>query len=315
MPRALVSGGAGFLGSHLCERLLKEGHEVVCVDNFLTGAERNVAPLTAYGGFSVVRHDISEPLMLEGPLDFVLHLASAASPVDYAKWGIPTLKANALGTHNMLGIARAKQACFLLASTSEVYGDPEVNPQPETYWGHVNPIGPRSVYDEGKRFAEALAMAYHREHGIPVKVIRIFNAYGPRMRLDDGRVIPNFMGQVLRGEPLTVYGDGSQTRSFCYVDDLIEGIWKVLVRDFEGPVNLGNPDERSIREIAELVQEVANDRVGVIFRPLPHDDPSQRCPDISKARQVLGWEPKVELKEGLRTTFGYYRQLLARAAP
>ncbi len=309
MTRSLVSGGAGFIGSHLCERLLAEGHQVISVDNLLTGSESNLASYRANAAFSFVQHDITKPLYLDGPIDYVLHLASAASPVDYEKYGIKTLKANALGTHNMLGIAKAKGAHFLLASTSEVYGDPEVHPQPETYWGHVNPVGPRSVYDEGKRFAEALVTAYRREHHLPVGIVRIFNAYGPRMRLNDGRVIPNFMSQALRGEPLTVHGNGKQTRSFCYIDDLVEGMWRMLDRGIAGPVNLGNPDERTILEIARLVEKIVHKRLGIVFEPLPHDDPARRCPDITEARKLLGWEPKVALEEGLRKTYSYYKTL------
>src|SRR2546426_2878483 len=313
MPKTLISGSAGFLGSYLCERLLQEGHDVVCVDNFLTGHERNLATLHENRRFRFIRHDVTEDLHVAGNLDFVLHFASPASPADYAKFGIKTLKINAIGAHKMLGIAKAKSATFLLASTSEVYGDPQVNPQPETYWGHVNPVGPRSVYDEGKRFAEALAMAYHHEHGIDVRIARIFNTYGPRMRLGDGRAIPNFVGQALRGEPLTVYGDGSQTRSFCYVDDLVEGVWRLLTADaVEGPVNLGNPDERSLNELAEVVQKIAGRHVGIVHKPLPPEDPKVRCPDIRKARTVFGWEPKVSLEDGLRRTIDSFREQIAR---
>ncbi|HEY7588815.1 MAG TPA: UDP-glucuronic acid decarboxylase family protein [Thermoplasmata archaeon] len=307
MPRSLVTGGAGFIGSHLCDRLLAEGHEVVCVDNFLTGAERNLAHLRGNPRFTFLRHDVREDLHLDGPLDFVLHFASPASPVDYARLGIVTLKTNAFGTHKMLGVAKAKEATFLLASTSEVYGDPEVNPQPESYVGHVDPVGPRSVYDEGKRFAEALAMAYHHAHGMDVKIARIFNSYGPRLRLDDGRVVSNFLSQALRGEPLTIHGDGSQTRSFCYVDDMIEGIWRLMNSDVVGPVNLGNPDERTVKELAELVQKVTGRKVGVVHKPLPKDDPKVRCPDITKARALLKWEPKVPIEEGLRRTATYFK--------
>ena len=306
MPRSLVTGGAGFIGSHLCERLLREGHEVICVDNLLTGAERNLAKVHEDPRFKFLRHDVTNDLHVAGPLDYVLHFASAASPVDYAKYGIKTLKANALGTHKMLGLAKAKEATFLLASTSEVYGDPEVNPQPESYWGRVNPVGPRSVYDEGKRFAEALAAAYHHEHGLDVKIARIFNTYGPMMRLDDGRVIPNFLGQAIRGEPLTVHGDGTQTRSFCYVDDMIEGVYQFLMSEQHGPMNLGNPEERTILEIAKLVQKVTGRKVGIVHKPLPPEDPKVRCPDIQLARKALGWEPKVPLEEGLRRTCTYY---------
>ncbi len=283
MPRTLISGGAGFLGSYLCERLLQEDHDVICVDNFLTGHERNLAPLHENRRFRFIRHDVTEDLHVAGNLDFVLHFASPASPADYAKFGIKTLKINAIGAHKMLGIAKAKSATFLLASTSEVYGDPEVNPQPETYWGHVNPVGPRSVYDEGKRFAEALAMAYHHEHGMAVKIARIFNTYGPRMRNDDGRAIPNFLGAILRGQPITIFGDV-------------------------------NPEERSVNELAELAQAVTGRRVGVVHRPLPEDDPHVRCPDITLARRVLGWEPKVPLEEGLRRSYLYFQSLVAEAA-
>jgi dTDP-glucose 4,6-dehydratase len=314
MPKTLISGGAGFLGSYLCERLLEEGHDVICVDNFLTGQERNLQPLHENRRFRFIRHDATEDLHVEGGLDFVLHFASPASPADYARFGIKTLKINAIGAHKMLGIAKAKGATFLLASTSEVYGDPEVNPQPETYWGHVNPIGPRSVYDEGKRFAEALATAYHHEHGMAVKIARIFNTYGPRMRQDDGRAIPSFLGSILRGQPLIIFGDGTQTRSFCYVDDMIEGLWRLLNSAHQGPMNLGNPVERSINELAEIAQEVTGRRVGVVHRPLPEDEPHVRCPDISLARRVLEWQPEVPLEEGLRRSYHYFQALFAEAA-
>jgi len=313
MPQTLISGGAGFLGSHLCERLLQEGHEVTCIDNLLTGHERNLAPLHENRRFRFIRHDVTEDLHLAGGLDFVLHFASPASPADYAKFGIKTLETNAIGAHKMLGLAKAKSATFLLASTSEVYGDPQVNPQPETYWGHVNPVGPRSVYDEGKRFAEALAMAYHHEQGIDVKIVRIFNTYGPRMRHDDGRVIPNFLGSIFRGEPITIFGDGKQTRSFCYVDDMTEGIWRLMNSAHQGPMNLGYPEERSVNELAEIAQQVTGGTVGVVHRPLPKDDPHRRCPDITLARGVLAWEPKIPLEEGLRRTYLYFQSLLARA--
>ncbi len=308
MPRSVVTGGAGFLGSHLCERLLAEGHTVVAVDNLLTGSRDNLKEFRKNPKFTFLKQDVTEELKIPGKVDFVLHFASAASPVDYAKFGIQTLKANALGTHKTLGLAKAKKARYLLASTSEVYGDPEVNPQPESYWGHVNPIGPRSVYDEGKRFAEALAMAYHHQHGMDIRILRIFNTYGPRMRLNDGRVIPNFVGQALRGEPLTVYGDGSQTRSFCYVADLIEGVWRLLTTDHvDSPVNLGNPDERTISDIAAIIQKLMGKEVGIVRKPLPPDDPKKRCPDITKARTVLGWEPMVSLEDGLRRTIGFFK--------
>ncbi len=315
VSRSLVTGGAGFLGSHLCDRLLAEGHRVVCLDTFLTGTPRNIAHMIKNPKFRLVRHDVTKDYHISGPLDHVLHFASAASPVDYAQYGIKTLKANALGTHKMLGVARAKRARFVLASTSEVYGDPEVNPQPETYVGHVDPIGPRSMYDEGKRFAEALSMAYRNEHGVDVKIARIFNVYGPRMRLDDGRVIPSFLAHALRGEPIPVNGDGSQTRSFCYVDDLVEGIWRLLNSDVGIPVNLGNPDERSILELAKLVLKVTHRNVGIRWRPLPADDPRVRCPDITRARKFLHWEPKVELEEGLRRTATYFEEQLLSSPP
>ncbi len=308
MPRSVVTGGAGFLGSHLCDRLLAEGHSVVAVDNLLTGSRDNLKAARKNPKFSFVQQDVTEELKIPGKVDYVLHFASAASPVDYAKFGIQTLKANALGTHKTIGLARAKKARYLLASTSEVYGDPEVNPQPETYWGHVNPIGARSVYDEGKRFAEALAMAYHHQHGMDVRIARIHNTYGPRLRLSDGRVISNFIGQALRGEPLTVYGDGSQTRSFCYVEDLIEGIWRLLtVPSVDGPVNLGNPDERTIADMATIIQKLMGTDVGIVHKPLPPDDPKVRCPDITKARKLLGWQPKVSLEDGLRRTIAFYQ--------
>ncbi len=310
MPKSLLTGGAGFLGSHLCDRLVEEGHEVVCVDNFVTGVERNLAHLKGNPRFSFLRHDVTEDLRIDGSFDYVLHFASPASPTDYARFGIKTLKANALGTHKMLGLAKAKDATFLLASTSEVYGDPEVNPQPETYWGHVDPVGPRSVYDEGKRFAEALAMAYHHEHGMDVKIARIFNVYGPRLRLDDGRVISNFLSQALQGKPLTIHGDGSQTRSFCYIDDMIEGIWQLMNSEVVGPVNLGNPDERTVKQLADLVQKVTRRRVGVVKKALPPGDPKVRCPDITKARTLLKWEPRVPIEEGLRRTAEDFEQQL-----
>ena len=309
MPRSVVTGGAGFLGSHLCERLLAEGHAVVAVDNLITGSRENLRGLRKDPKFTFLKHDVSEDLRIPGKVDYVLHFASPASPVDYATFGIQTLKANALGTHKTLGLAKAKHARYLLASTSEVYGDPEVHPQPETYWGHVNPIGPRSVYDEGKRFAEALTMAYYHHHRLDVRIARIHNSYGPRLRLRDGRVISNFVGQALRGEPLTVYGDGSQTRSFCYVDDLIEGVWRLLTADrVDGPVNLGNPDERTIADMAAIVQKLMGKDVGVVHKPLPPDDPKVRCPDITKARAVLGWEPKGSLEDGLRRTIEFFKR-------
>ncbi|TMG41225.1 MAG: SDR family oxidoreductase [Chloroflexi bacterium] len=308
MPgHAVVTGGAGFLGSHLCERLLKDGWQVTCVDNLVTGQATNVARLRDDGRFRFLQHNVSEHLELEGTIDTVLHFASPASPVDYERHPIHTLKVGTLGTHNMLGLARAKKAGFLLASTSEVYGDPLVHPQPETYWGNVNPIGPRGVYDEAKRAAEAFTMAYHRAHGLKTRIVRIFNSFGPRMRLNDGRAAPNFIKQALGNEPLTVYGDGSQTRSLCYVDDLIEGVVRLLNTDYAEPVNIGNPEEVTILQLAELIRDLCGSRSQIAFRPLPTDDPKQRRPDITRARKVLGWEPKVSLEEGLKTTIASFR--------
>jgi dTDP-glucose 4,6-dehydratase len=306
--RTVITGGAGFLGSHLCDRFLAEGHEVVAVDNLITGSLANLEHLCSNARFTFRRHDISHPLEIDGPIDNVLHFASPASPVDYLKHPIPTLKVGSLGTHNTLGLAKLNQARFLLASTSEVYGDPEEHPQRETYWGHVNPIGERGVYDEAKRFAEAMTMAYHRYHGVNTRIVRIFNTYGGRMRLDDGRVLPNLMGQALRGEPLTIYGDGSQTRSFCYVDDLVEGIYRLLHADTHEPVNIGNPHEVSIRDFAQEILELTGSRSALAFRPLPQDDPKVRKPDITRAQQLLGWEPRVDRHEGLRRTLGYFQQ-------
>lgn len=305
--RTLITGGAGFIGSHLCERCLAEGHEVLCVDNCITGSRDNVEHLRGHDQFTFIRHDISHPLEIDGAVDNILHFASPASPVDYLRHPIPTLKVGSLGTHNTLGLAKLKKARYLLASTSEVYGDPEEHPQRETYWGNVNPIGVRGVYDEAKRFAEAMTMAYHRSHGVNTKICRIFNTYGERMRLDDGRVVPNLMGQALRGEPLTVYGDGSQTRSFCYVGDLVEGIVRLLNADFHEPVNLGNPNEVTILEFAREILELTGSKCEIVFKPLPQDDPRVRRPDISRAREVLGWEPKVDRREGLRKTLDYFR--------
>jgi dTDP-glucose 4,6-dehydratase len=309
--RAVITGGAGFVGSHLCERFLAEEHEVVCVDNLLTGHRRNIEHLLHDRRFRFVEHNISEPLWLEGPVDAVLHFASPASPADYLEHPIPTLKVGALGTHNALGLAKAKDARFLLASTSEVYGDPDVHPQREDYWGHVNPIGPRGCYDEAKRFAEAITMAYHRYHAVKTHIVRIFNTYGPRMRLNDGRVLPAFMGQVLRGEPLTVFGQGDQTRSFCYVDDLVEGIYRLLHVDFAEPVNIGNPAEITVLELArEILALVPDSRSTIVYRDLPQDDPKRRRPDISRAQQLLGWSPKVDRAEGLRRTLDYFRTVV-----
>ncbi len=310
--RTLITGGAGFVGSHLCERFLAEGHDVLCVDNFITGNPVNIEQLRDNPHFTFVRHNISQPLEIDGHIDNILHFASPASPVDYLAHPIPTLKVGSLGTHNTLGLAKAKGAAYLLASTSEVYGDPEVHPQREDYWGHVNPIGVRGVYDEAKRFAEAMTMAYHRYHGINTHIVRIFNTYGQRMRLDDGRVVPNFMGQALRGEPLTVYGDGSQTRSFCYVSDLVDGIYRLLCADFHEPVNLGNPNEVSILDFAKEILALSGSKSTIQHKPLPQDDPKVRKPDITRARQLLGWEPRVERGEGMRRTLEYFRGRVQR---
>ena len=310
--RTLVTGGAGFVGSHLCETFLAMGHEVICVDNFITGCLGNVEPLRNNPQFSFIRHDISHHLEIDGPIDNILHFASPASPVDYLKHPIPTLKVGSLGTHNTLGLAKAKNSSYLLASTSEVYGDPERHPQSEDYWGNVNPIGIRGVYDEAKRFSEAMVMAYHRYHNINTHIIRIFNTYGNRMRLDDGRVLPNFMGQALRGEPLTVYGDGSQTRSFCHVDDLVEGITKLLFKDFHEPVNLGNPSEVTILEFAKEILDLSGSKSQIIFHPLPQDDPKVRKPDISRAKKLLGWEPKIQRTAGLTKTLKHFQEKIAR---
>jgi dTDP-glucose 4,6-dehydratase len=305
--RTLITGGAGFIGSHLCERFLTEGHEVICIDNFITGGAANLEALCENERFTFRHHDISQPLEIDGPLDNILHFASPASPVDYLRHPIPTLKVGSLGTHNTLGLAKLKKASYLLASTSEVYGDPEEHPQREEYWGRVNPIGLRGVYDEAKRFAEAMVMAYHRYHGVNTHICRIFNTYGPRMRLDDGRVVPNLMGQALRGEPLTVYGDGSQTRSFCYVSDLVEGIVRLLRTEFHEPVNLGNPNELTIKEFAQEILELSGSKGPIVYKPLPQDDPRVRRPDISRARRLLDWEPVVDRRDGLRVTLDYFR--------
>ncbi|HLE56941.1 MAG TPA: UDP-glucuronic acid decarboxylase family protein [Rhodothermia bacterium] len=304
--RTLITGGAGFIGSHLCDLFLQEGHEVICMDNFITGNPENIGHLIGNPRFHLIRHDVSTFVYVPGDLDYILHFASPASPADYLKLPIQTLKVGALGTHNLLGLAKAKEARFLLASTSEVYGDPLVHPQDEEYWGNVNPVGLRGVYDEAKRFAEAITMAYHRYHALETRICRIFNTYGPRMRLNDGRALPAFMTQALRGDPITVFGDGSQTRSFCYVDDLVSGIHKLLVSPVAEPVNLGNPDEISIRDFAYEVRAITGSSSEVIFRPLPEDDPKVRRPDISKAYRLLGWEPKVARQEGLRRTFSYF---------
>jgi dTDP-glucose 4,6-dehydratase len=307
--RVLITGGAGFLGSHLCDRFLAEGHQIIAMDNLITGTTRNIEHLAGCDDFLFVKHDVTNYIYVEGSLDAILHFASPASPIDYLELPIQTLKVGALGTHKALGLAMSKKARFLLASTSEVYGDPLRHPQQEDYWGNVNPIGPRGVYDEAKRFAEALAMAYHRAHGVETRIARIFNTYGPRMRLDDGRVVPNFVGQALRGEPLTVYGDGSQTRSFCYVDDLTEGIYRLLLSDEVEPVNVGNPAEMKILDFAYLVNRLTGNEAGIVYEDyrIP-DDPQVRQPDISKARRVLNWEPKVGLEEGLQKTIGWFRK-------
>jgi dTDP-glucose 4,6-dehydratase len=311
MARILITGGAGFIGSHLCERFLAMGNDVICMDNLSTGSADNIAHLFADRRFTFIQQDVTNYIYVKGPIDAILHFASPASPVDYLELPIPTLKVGSLGTHKALGLAKEKGAKFLLASTSEVYGDPLVHPQPEDYWGNVNPIGPRGVYDEAKRFAEALTMAYHRAHGVDTRIVRIFNTHGPRMRLNDGRVVPNFISQALRGEPLTVYGDGSQTRSFCYVSDLVEGIVRLLRSDTSGPVNCGNPTEVSILEFAERIKALTESASEIVFRPLPVDDPKQRQPDITRARELLGWEPRVPLEEGLRYTVDYFRTALA----
>lgn len=306
--RILVTGGAGFLGSHLCDRLLADGHDVIAMDNLITGSVDNIAHLAGNRRFHFIHHNVTNYIYLKGPLDAILHFASPASPVDYLELPIQTLKVGSLGTHNALGFALNKGARFLLASTSEVYGDPMVHPQTESYWGNVNPIGPRGVYDEAKRFAEAMTMAYHRSHSVDTRIVRIFNTYGPRMRLNDGRVVPNFISQALAGRPLTVYGDGSQTRSFCFVLDLIEGIYRLLMSDEVEPVNIGNPTELTIREFAERINAITGNAGGIRFEPLPVDDPKQRRPDITKARRILNWEPVIPLQAGLEQTIAYFRE-------
>ncbi|MDQ3954604.1 MAG: SDR family oxidoreductase [Actinomycetota bacterium] len=311
MPRAVVTGGAGFLGSHLCTRLLDEGWDVLCLDSFLTGARDNIAHLGSNESFKFQRFDVTNEIFVEGPVDWVLHFASPASPLDYLEHPIHTLKVGALGTLKALGLAKAKGAGFFLASTSEVYGDPKQHPQREEYWGNVNPIGPRGVYDEAKRFAEAMAMAYHREHDVNVRILRIFNTYGPRMRKRDGRAVPTFIDQSLRGEPITVHGDGSQTRSLCYVDDLIEGIWRFINADVTGPLNLGNPEEVKVLELAQTISSLAGSGSQLVFVERPIDDPEVRCPDITMARTELGWEPSVDLREGLARTIDWARSAWA----
>jgi dTDP-glucose 4,6-dehydratase len=310
MPRTLITGGAGFIGSHLCDYFLRLGHEVICMDNLLTGDTSNIAHIQNQN-FLFIKHDVTNYIYTEGKLDYLLHFASPASPIDYEKLPIQTLKVGSLGTHKALGLAKEKKATILLASTSEVYGDPLVHPQSEEYWGNVNPIGPRGVYDEAKRFAEAMTMAYHRVHGVDTRIIRIFNTYGPRMRLEDGRAIPSFITQALRGEDISVFGDGSQTRSFCFISDLVEGIYRVLISGETRPVNLGNPQELTILELAREIVRLTGSRSKIVYTPLPQDDPKRRQPDISRARQLCGWEPKVEFAAGLSETIGYFRDKLA----
>jgi dTDP-glucose 4,6-dehydratase len=326
--KVLIIGGAGFLGSHLCDRFIAAGYEVICMDSLLTGRLENIQPIFSHPRFRFVRHDVTRPIDLpsligkEGPgpesgrddplkIDYVLHMASPASPKDYARHPIHTLKIGALGTYHALGLAKSHQSVFLLASTSEIYGDPQVNPQPETYWGHVNPLGPRSVYDEAKRFSESIAMAYHREHGVQVRIARIFNTYGDRMRLNDGRALPNFVGQALQGKPVTIYGDGNQTRSFCHVSDLIDGLYKLLLSNEIGPVNLGNPEEIPLLELAKTVIELTGSKSRLAFEPLPADDPVRRRPDISKAKAALNWQPRIGLREGIKQVIPYFRRQLA----
>lgn len=310
-PITVITGGAGFLGSHLCDKLIENGHKVICLDNLITGSLENIAHLFGNPNFRFIKYDVTEFIYVDGRVDNVLHFASPASPIDYLKYPIQTLKVGSLGTHKALGLAKAKKAKFLLASTSEVYGDPEIHPQPETYWGNVNPIGPRGVYDEAKRFAEAMTMAYHRYHGLDTRIVRIFNTYGPRMRLDDGRVLPTFISQALKGEDLTVFGDGSQTRSFCYVDDLVEGIFRLLNTDYHEPINLGNPDEITILEFAEEVLKLTKSKSKITFKELPVDDPKVRQPDITLAKKLLGWEPKINRTEGIKKTLDYFIKKLS----
>jgi dTDP-glucose 4,6-dehydratase len=310
MGRALITGGAGFLGSHLCELFLARGHEVVCMDNFITGNPANIAHLFGRDGFRFIKQDVTQYIHIDGPLDYVLHFASPASPIDYLEKPIQTLKVGSLGTHKTLGVAKDKNARYLIASTSEVYGDPLVHPQKEDYWGNVNPVGPRGVYDEAKRFAEAMTMAYHRFHGVETRIVRIFNTYGERMRVNDGRVVPAFISQALRNEPLTVFGDGNQTRSFCYVSDLIEGIYRLLMSDEAQPTNIGNPSEMTVLQFAEVIKQLTGSNAPIEFRPLPEDDPKIRKPDIAKAKRLLDWEPRVPLEEGLQRTIAYFRTVL-----
>ncbi len=307
--RVLVTGAAGVLGSHLCDRFIREGHQVIGMDNLITGDLRNIEHLFKLAEFEFYHHDVTKFIHIAGPLDYILHFASPASPIDYLKIPIQTLKVGAMGTHNCLGLAKAKNARILVASTSEVYGDPLVHPQTEEYWGNVNPVGPRGVYDEAKRYMESITMAYHTFHRVDTRIVRIFNTYGPRMRLNDGRALPAFIGQALRGEDLTVFGDGSQTRSFCYVDDLVEGIYRLLLSNYVMPVNVGNPNEISLKDFAEEILELTGKKVNIIYKPLPVDDPKQRQPDITKARKLLGWEPKMSRFEGLKLTYEYFKSL------
>ena len=305
----MITGAAGFLGSHLCDRFIKEGHQVIAMDNLITGDIKNIEHHFSNPAFEFIEHDVTKHIEIPGNLDFILHFASPASPIDYLKIPIQTLKVGALGTHNCLGLAKTKKARILVASTSEVYGDPLVHPQTEDYWGNVNPVGPRGVYDEAKRYMEAITMAYHNFHGVDTRIVRIFNTYGPRMRLNDGRALPAFIGQALRGENLTVFGDGSQTRSFCFVADLVEGIYRLLMSDYYLPVNIGNPDEISLKDFAEEILQLTGNKVKIVYRPLPVDDPKQRQPDITRAKKLLGWEPKVPRQEGLRITYEYFKSL------
>lgn len=312
MPRILITGGAGFLGSHLCDKFIGKGYDVICMDNLITGSTDNIAHLIGNEHFRFIHHDVTEYMFIDGDLDAILHFASPASPVDYLRYPIQTLKVGSLGTHKALGLAKAKKARFLLASTSEVYGDPLTHPQEESYWGNVNPVGIRGVYDEAKRFAEAMTMAYHRYHGLETRIVRIFNTYGPRMRIEDGRAIPAFMSQALRGEDLTVFGDGSQTRSVCYVDDLVEGIYRLLLSDESDPVNIGNPDELSMLDLAKEILEISGSKSKISYKDLPQDDPKVRQPDITRARAILKWEPSVQRREGLIKTLGYFTQALGK---
>ena len=312
MPRILITGGAGFLGSHLCDKFIGKGYEVICMDNLITGSTENIAHLIGNDQFRFIHHDVTEYMYIDGELDAILHFASPASPVDYLRYPIQTLKVGSLGTHKALGLAKAKKARFLLASTSEVYGDPLIHPQEESYWGNVNPVGIRGVYDEAKRFAEAMTMAYHRYHGLETRIVRIFNTYGPRMRIEDGRAIPAFMSQALRGESLTVFGDGSQTRSVCYVDDLVEGIYQLLLSDESDPVNIGNPDELSMLDLAKEILEISGSSSQIVYKDLPQDDPKVRQPDITRAQTILKWQPNVQRREGLIKTLEYFKQALGK---